>query len=195
MSRGLALLTAAALLGPVRPAAAQLSAARLPCKKEAARFCPGVAHGGGKLLACLRKQPQEEFSARCRKALGTPDGGDSEEIWGEGRIACGADAEKYCRQDARPLPCLRAHVLDISEGCRAHLKAAARGEKASRPDAPPRSLDVCSADFVRFCKGKDVPGRCLSRHLDALSDKCRAFVQKAGEPVAPKSRARDETDD
>jgi hypothetical protein len=38
------------------------------CKADAERICPGVAPGGGKLIACL-KQHQDDVSIGCGKAL------------------------------------------------------------------------------------------------------------------------------
>ena len=38
------------------------------CKEDVARLCPGVAPGGGKIIACL-KQHKMEMSVGCAKAL------------------------------------------------------------------------------------------------------------------------------
>ena len=38
------------------------------CKADAERICPGVAPGGGKIIACL-KQHKDEVSIGCAKAL------------------------------------------------------------------------------------------------------------------------------
>jgi hypothetical protein len=38
------------------------------CKEDAARLCPGVSPGGGKLIGCL-KQHQNEVSVGCAKEL------------------------------------------------------------------------------------------------------------------------------
>jgi Cysteine rich repeat len=38
------------------------------CKDDAARICPGIAPGGGKLAECL-KQHQDDVSIGCAKAL------------------------------------------------------------------------------------------------------------------------------
>jgi len=38
------------------------------CKADAARLCPGVKPGGGKLLGCL-KQHENEVSVGCAKEL------------------------------------------------------------------------------------------------------------------------------
>jgi len=38
------------------------------CKADAARLCPGVSPGGGKLIGCL-KQHENEVSVGCAKEL------------------------------------------------------------------------------------------------------------------------------
>jgi hypothetical protein len=38
------------------------------CKEDAARLCPGVTPGGGKLIACL-KQHENEVSIGCGREL------------------------------------------------------------------------------------------------------------------------------
>jgi hypothetical protein len=38
------------------------------CKEDAARLCPGVSRGGGKLIGCL-KQHQNQVSIGCAKEL------------------------------------------------------------------------------------------------------------------------------
>jgi len=40
------------------------------CKADAARLCPGVTPGGGRLIACL-KQHENEVSIGCAKELKT----------------------------------------------------------------------------------------------------------------------------
>jgi hypothetical protein len=40
------------------------------CKEDAARLCPGVSRGGGKLIGCL-KQHQNQVSIGCAKELKT----------------------------------------------------------------------------------------------------------------------------
>jgi len=38
------------------------------CKADAARICPGITPGGGKLIGCL-KEHKDEVSIGCGKAL------------------------------------------------------------------------------------------------------------------------------
>src|SRR5262245_6140669 len=67
-------LTAASLLSlalisfPGLILAAQAATPLALCKADAERICPGVAPGGGKIIACL-KQHKEEVSVGCAKAL------------------------------------------------------------------------------------------------------------------------------
>jgi len=50
------------------PASAQTTGPLAYCKADAARLCPGVAPGGGRLLGCL-KQHENEVSIGCAKEL------------------------------------------------------------------------------------------------------------------------------
>ena len=67
-------LTAASLLSlalisfPGLVAAAKAAAPLALCKADAERICPGVAPGGGKIIACL-KLHKDEVSVGCAKAL------------------------------------------------------------------------------------------------------------------------------
>jgi hypothetical protein len=53
----------------ISPGSTQAAKAPLAlCKADAERICPGVAPGGGKIIACL-KQHKDEVSIGCAKAL------------------------------------------------------------------------------------------------------------------------------
>ena len=53
----------------ISPGSTQAAKAPLAlCKADAERICPGVAPGGGKIIACL-KQHKDEVSVGCAKAL------------------------------------------------------------------------------------------------------------------------------
>jgi len=56
-----------ALISLPGPAHAQGGALAF-CKEDAARLCPGVAPGGGKLMGCL-KQHADQVSVGCAKEL------------------------------------------------------------------------------------------------------------------------------
>jgi hypothetical protein len=57
------------LLAVISPGSTQAAKAPLAlCKADAERICPGVAPGGGKIIACL-KQHKDEVSVGCAKAL------------------------------------------------------------------------------------------------------------------------------
>jgi Cysteine rich repeat len=56
-------------LAVISPGSTQAAKAPLAlCKADAERICPGVAPGGGKIIACL-KQHKAEVSVGCAKAL------------------------------------------------------------------------------------------------------------------------------
>jgi Cysteine rich repeat len=63
-------LTVASLLSlaVISPGSTQAAKAPLAlCKADAERICPGVAPGGGKIVACL-KQHKDEVSVGCAKS-------------------------------------------------------------------------------------------------------------------------------
>jgi len=49
-----------------KPARAELSA----CKTDAAKLCPGIEPGGGRLKACF-KEHRKELSAECKSEMKT----------------------------------------------------------------------------------------------------------------------------
>ena len=59
-------LLSLALISPGSTQAAKTPLAR--CKADAERICPGIAPGGGKIIACL-KQHKDDVSIGCAKAL------------------------------------------------------------------------------------------------------------------------------
>jgi Cysteine rich repeat len=64
-------LTVASLLSlaVISPGSTQAAKAPLAlCNADAEKICPGVAPGGGKIIACL-KQHKDEVSFGCSKAL------------------------------------------------------------------------------------------------------------------------------
>ena len=65
------IILAALMLTAAIPAFAQDRAAlRSACQADFAKNCPGIAPGGGRLMACLKEKP-EQFSQACRDALRT----------------------------------------------------------------------------------------------------------------------------
>jgi len=63
------LATAALLsLAMALPGSAQTANPLAYCKADAARLCPGVSPGGGRLIGCL-KQHENEISVGCAKTL------------------------------------------------------------------------------------------------------------------------------
>ena len=47
------------------------------------------------------------------------------------RQACAEDIKKFCPQGGKPGPCLKAHVAELSEQCKA-ARAARKAERAGR---------------------------------------------------------------
>src|SRR5262245_57571671 len=61
-------LSLAAISFPGSTQAAKAATPLALCNADAERICPGVAPGGGKIIACL-KQHKDEVSSGCAKAL------------------------------------------------------------------------------------------------------------------------------
>jgi hypothetical protein len=92
--------------------------------------------------------------------------------------ACGEDLAVHCAKPDQNLfdktQCLRAHVQDLSDSCRAVLDAPAQ----RRADAG----DACGDDAVRLCpdtqQGRRGTGllNCLRANAAALTDECRTAI-------------------
>ena len=59
-------LSLATLVSAAPNALAQQAEAMKYCKADVARLCPGVQMGGGRIIACLNKNP---ISEGCKKVL------------------------------------------------------------------------------------------------------------------------------
>lgn len=154
---------------PVAPGKRSLIAAR--CKDDAAKLCPDISAGGGRLAACLRVN-EAELSEACKAALppGRPGGKAS---------AAGAPPQ------AGAAPGATAPDAGAAAG---H----ARGAMAAKEWGPMKGMHrACSADVEKFCK--DVaPGHgriaiCLNEHASDLSATCKPVAQdiatKMNEPM------------
>ncbi len=140
------------------------------CAQDAARLCPGVEQGAGKILDCLKRQPAA-LSGPCRLAVATPL-----EALDELTASCSDDAARVCPGvppgGGRVLDCLRAGWNALSESCQAALWAAQ--EKRDQFES------VCGKDVARRCQGVP-PGegrivKCLRAQEADVSPPCRALV-------------------
>lgn len=92
---------------------------------------------------------------------------------GQGRGACRADVEKYCkdveRGEGRIHACLEQHLADLSPECQEKLRKKGQG-----------SRKACKAEVEKFCKdvqrGKGRVRDCLAQHQAELSEGCRASL-------------------
>ena len=113
----------AALSGPCRLAVAtplealdELSAS---CREDAARVCPGVEPGGGRVIACMRAG-WSSLSEACQASLWA-----AQEKKDQFDSVCGKDVARACKDvppgEGRVVKCLRAREADVSPTCRALL--------------------------------------------------------------------------
>lgn len=95
-----------------------------PCAKDAETLCPGIQHGDGRLMKCMREH-QDKLSPECKAQHEK-----MKAAFGEVKEACHDDIAKLCA-DVKPgkgriMACMRSHREQLSEGCKkefAEMKA------------------------------------------------------------------------
>jgi len=141
-----------------------------PCAEDAAKLCPGVKPGGGRIARCLQDKA-DQVSAACKARMD-----QAKEV----AQACLADAEKFCSDippgAGRVAICVQQHEAELSQPCRAHLQQVRARFKEVHA--------ACQEDARKFCTNVP-PGRgrvavCLHEHEPDLSDGCKA--QLSGSP-------------
>ena len=153
------------LLGP------EVTRADSQCTSDAARLCPDVPIGEGRVLTCLQAR-WSEVSGSCQNEIQTIQN-RAQQI----SSACAADVWQYCRNVApgagRLRVCLRARWNDLSSTCRD--EAARVAEKAQR------LWKDCSADAERLCPDLKPGGGqiflCLKAQESKTSNTCRAALR------------------
>jgi hypothetical protein len=92
------------------------------CKADAAKLCPGVPAGKGRIAACLTSH-QAELSPGCADYLAAVKA-EAKEV----ADACQADAEVLCygtpTGKGRIASCLKSHQAQLSPPCRSAIAAA-----------------------------------------------------------------------
>jgi hypothetical protein len=96
----------------------------------------------------------------------------------QGKGACKADAEKFCKGirpgGGRIWACLKSHESDLSQPCRDGMAQAREKGK--------EFANACKEDRHKFCKGIPMgKGRivsCLKSHEAGLTEACRAFFKE-----------------
>ena len=138
------------------------------CTADAARLCPGVQPGAGRVLTCLRGQ-SSELTPACKLAV-EPTG----QVQAELAQACKAPAEKLCpgTSGGATLDCMRWRYADLPQACQDALWASQ--EKYDQ------FKSICAGDLDRWCKTV-APGEgrliaCLRANTAQLSPVCREMV-------------------
>jgi hypothetical protein len=154
-------LAACASAPPPPPA----SVAADVCTSDAARLCPGVEPGAGRVLACLRSRATE-LSPRCKLTV-EPTGQAQAEL----TQACKAPAERLCpgTSGSAALDCLRWRYADVPQACQDAMWAAQ--EKYDQ------FKSICAADLTQWCK-EVAPGE----------GRLIAFLRSRGSQVSPLCR-------
>lgn len=88
-----------------------------PCRADVEKFCKDVKPGKGRIWRCL-KNHEAELSEECAEKMAK-----AREKGKEARDACAEDVQKFCknvpRGKGRIISCLRSHMDELSEACRA----------------------------------------------------------------------------
>jgi len=89
------------------------------CRADAARACPGVPAGDGRLWDCMRSS-WSALVPRCQTALWA-----AQEKQDQLQAICGKELGRWCPEvrpgQGRVLACLKAHDAELSPVCRALL--------------------------------------------------------------------------
>jgi hypothetical protein len=129
------------------------------CTADAARLCPGVEPGAGRVLACLRGR-KTELSPSCKLAV-EPTGQAQAEL----AQACKSPAERLC-------PGASGFAALVPPACQDAMWVAQEKYDQFR--------SICAGDLDRWCK--EVPtgeGRliaCLRSRASRLAPLCREMV-------------------
>lgn len=90
------------------------------CKADIERLCPGVPHGGGAVLDCL-KQKESELSPECREDMAEHRQRAQQRIDAL-KASCKDDLARFCADVEAGrgglARCLREHEADLSTSCR-----------------------------------------------------------------------------
>ena len=143
-----------------------------PCLDDAARFCPGIPIGDGRLWPCLQRNGFQ-LSSACQKNMQ-----EVQRRASEFSVDCLADAQRLCSTTpaggGRILECLSVYLgkRELSTNCEDAVMVAIEKLQAF--------ADGCAEDAARLCAGIQ-PGKgrlllCLRAQSNVLSSRCRAAV-------------------
>jgi hypothetical protein len=145
-----------------------------PCMQDAAKLCPGVPAGDGRLRPCLLRNPFQ-LSSACQRELQELD----RRVM-EFNSDCSNDARSYCLGvqvgEGRVIDCLASHVgrRELSTNCEAAVSGAL--EKAED------FVQACATDAAALCEGVPAGGGrlflCLRSQSDRLSSRCKSVVTR-----------------
>ena len=91
-----------------------------PCADDAAKLCPGVQPGQGRVAQCL-KEHSSELSPACKDNIAK-----AKEKIKEFKQACKGDAHKLCKDvkqgGGRIVQCLSQHESELSPACKEEME-------------------------------------------------------------------------
>jgi hypothetical protein len=90
-----------------------------PCAEDIAKFCKDVQPGGGRIVACMKRN-EASLSPACRQHIA-----QVKERAQEARAACHDDVLRFCGDvepgQGRIVACLKQHEQDLTSDCRAEF--------------------------------------------------------------------------
>jgi hypothetical protein len=183
--------SAAAAAAPAVAAAAPAAAAapvatQFACQEDAQKLCPGLPHGGGRLLSCLNAN-RAKASPACQRELAFVT-----KAAGEVGSACADDIQQLCADvklgGGRVLKCLASNSAKLSPDCQKvvqQMEEKSAGFKLA-----------CGSDVQRLCQfvpqGKGQILACLRSNQRDLAPACQALLQplwttEASPPATPEA--------
>lgn len=143
-----------------------------PCLADAARLCPGLPAGDGRLWACLLRN-QFQLSSPCQQNIG-----EVQRLASELNADCAGDVYRFCPGTqpggGRVLQCLRGYVgrRELSTNCEDSVVTALEKLQGF--------VDGCANDAANLCPGVQPGGgrlfACLRSQSEQLSSPCKRAV-------------------
>lgn len=101
-----------------------------PCAADAAKLCPGIEHGEGRIAKCLHEK-KDQVSAECKA-----NKEKMKQAFKEIKEACHDDVEKFCGSTkaggGRIMKCMKEHKEELSPGCRGEVEQMKAERKARK---------------------------------------------------------------
>jgi hypothetical protein len=97
--------------------------------------------------------------------------------------ACAADVKKFCQgvPAGQRQGCLKEHVAELSEPCKARIQAAQQKVQDLR--------EACQGEVAQYCQGVAAGGalaQCLQQNVSKVSPECKTALAQAKPTTKPR---------